>query len=192
MRNHEQTMQYICGGEESFGFLAEDFVRDKDAVSACSLAAEAAAWAKSQDMTLYELLKEMYVRYGFFREALVSVVRKGKEGQEEIAKMMSDYRSDPPRSLGGSPIVVIKDYLNGEALDLTNGSKTPIDMERSNVLQFTTADSTVVSIRPSGTEPKIKFYFGVRAELNDTARFGEVQAELDGKIESIKKEMGLV
>lgn len=192
MRNHEQTMQYICGGEESFGFLAEDFVRDKDAVSACSLAAEAAAWAKSQDMTLYELLKEMYVRYGFFREALVSVVRKGKEGQEEIAKMMSDYRSDPPRSLGGSPIVVIKDYLNGEALDLANGSKTPIDMERSNVLQFTTADSTVVSIRPSGTEPKIKFYFGVRAELNDTARFGEVQAELDGKIESIKKEMGLV
>lgn len=101
--------------------------------------------------------------------------------------MMSDYRSDPPRSLGGSPIVVIKDYLNGEALDLTNGSKTPIDMERSNVLQFTTADSTVVSIRPSGTEPKIKFYFGVRAELNDTARFGEVQAELDGKIESIKR-----
>ena len=192
MRNHEQTMQYICGGEESFGFLAEDFVRDKDAVSACSLAAEAAAWAKSQDMTLYELLKEMYVRYGFFREALVSVVRKGKEGQEEIAKMMSDYRSDPPRSLGGSPLVVIKDYLNGEALDLTNGSKTPIDMERSNVLQFTTADSTVVSIRPSGTEPKIKFYFGVRAELNDTARFNEVQAELDGKIESIKKEMGLV
>ena len=179
MRNHEQTMQYICGGEESFGFLAEDFVRDKDAVSACSLAAEAAAWAKSQDMTLYELLKEMYVRYGFFREALVSVVRKGKEGQEEIAKMMSDYRSDPPRSLGGSPIIAI-------------GSKTPIDMERSNVLQFTTADSTVVSIRPSGTEPKIKFYFGVRAELNDTARFGEVQAELDGKIESIKKEMGLV
>ena len=192
MRNHEQTMQYICGGEESFGFLAEDFVRDKDAVSACSLAAEAAAWAKSQNMTLYGLLKEMYVRYGFFREALVSVVRKGKEGQEEIAKMMSDYRSDPPRSLGGSPIVVIKDYLNGEALDLANGSKTPIDMERSNVLQFTTADSTVVSIRPSGTEPKIKFYFGVRAELNDTARFGEVQAELDGKIESIKKEMGLV
>ena len=192
MRNHEQTMQYICGGEESFGFLAEDFVRDKDAVSACSLAAEAAAWAKSQDMTLYGLLKEMYVRYGFFREALVSVVRKGKEGQEEIAKMMSDYRSDPPRSLGGSPIVVIKDYLNGEALDLANGSKTPIDMERSNVLQFTTADSTVVSIRPSGTEPKIKFYFGVRAELNDTTRFGEVQAELDGKIESIKKEMGLV
>ena len=192
MRNHEQTMQYVCGGEESFGFLAEDFVRDKDAVSACSLAAEAAAWAKSQNMTLYGLLKEMYVRYGFFREALVSVVRKGKEGQEEIAKMMSDYRSDPPRSLGGSPIVVIKDYLNGEALDLANGSKTPIDMERSNVLQFTTADSTVVSIRPSGTEPKIKFYFGVRAELNDTARFGEVQAELDGKIESIKKEMGLV
>ena len=192
MRNHEQTMQYICGGEESFGFLAEDFVRDKDAVSACSLAAEAAAWAKSQDMTLYELLKEMYVRYGFFREALVSVVRKGKEGQEEIAKMMSDYRSDPPRSLGGSPIIAIKDYLSGEALDLTNGSKTPIDMERSNVLQFTTADSTVVSIRPSGTEPKIKFYFGVRAELNDTARFGEVQAELDGKIESIKQEMGLV
>ena len=192
IRENEGKAKYIGGGEESFGYLAGDYVRDKDAVSACSLAAEAAAWAKSQNMTLYGLLKEMYVRYGFFREALVSEVRKGKEGQEEIAKMMSDYRSDPPRSLGGSPIVVIKDYLNGEALDLANGSKTPIDMERSNVLQFTTADSTGVSIRPSGTEPKIKFYFGVRAELNDTARFGEVQAELDGKIESIKKEMGLV
>ena len=158
IRNLEGKMQYVCGGEESFGFLAEDFVRDKDAVSACSLAAEAAAWAKSQGMTLYDLLKEIYVKYGFFDEALVSIVRQGKEGQEEIARMMTQYRNNPPQSLGGSPVITVKDYLTGESLDVKSGRKTPIDMEKSNVLQFITADSTIVSIRPSGTEPKIKVY----------------------------------
>lgn len=192
IRNLEGKMRYIGGGEESFGFLAEDFVRDKDAVSACSLAAEAAAWAKAQGTTLYGLLKDIYVQYGFFRESLVSVVRKGKEGQEEIARMMSRYRNEPPRSLAGSAVVTIKDYLSGETTNTATGRKTPIDMERSNVLQFQTADSTIVSVRPSGTEPKIKFYFGVRAELDDKAKFEETGKALDEKITSIKAEMQLI
>ena len=184
IRNLEGKMQYVCGGEESFGFLAEDFVRDKDAVSACSLAAEAAAWAKSQGMTLYDLLKEIYVKYGFFDEALVSIVRQGKEGQEEIARMMTQYRNNP--------VITVKDYLTGESLDVKSGRKTPIDMEKSNVLQFITADSTIVSIRPSGTEPKIKFYFGVRGELCCEDKFEETRQTMERKIESIKQEMKLI
>ncbi|MDD3108736.1 MAG: phospho-sugar mutase, partial [Alistipes sp.] len=191
IRNLEGEMQYICGGEESFGFLAEDFVRDKDAVSACAMAAEAAAWAKNQGITLYDLLKEIYVKYGFFREALVSVVRKGKEGQEEIAQMMSDYRQNPPQSLGGSPVVLRKDYQSGIVTHVTEGTTETMDMERSNVLQFVTADSTIVSIRPSGTEPKIKFYFGVREELPNVAQFDAVRQTLDAKIEALKSELKL-
>ena len=184
-------MRYICGGEESFGFLAEDFVRDKDAVSACSMAAEAAAWAKSQGKSLYDVLKEIYVEYGFFRESLVSVVRQGKEGQEEIARMMSNYRANAPQSIGGSPVVVVRDYLSGVATDVQSGKTSPIDMERSNVLQFLTADSTIVSVRPSGTEPKIKFYFGVRGELSDVEHFDKVRDALDTKIEAIQHELHL-
>ena len=191
MRNLEGKMRYICGGEESYGFLAEDFVRDKDAVSACSLAAEAAAWAKTQGMTLLDLLKEMYVQYGFFRESLVSIVRKGKEGVEEIAQMMSNYRNNPPTEIGGSPVVTIKDYQKGEAIDVASGTTTPIDMERSNVLQFLTADSTTVSVRPSGTEPKIKFYFSVHTPLSSVDQYTETEKKLDEKIESIKNELGL-
>lgn len=191
MRNLEGKMRYICGGEESYGFLAEDFVRDKDAVSACSLAAEAAAWAKTQGMTLLDLLKEMYVQYGFFRESLVSIVRKGKEGVEEIAQMMSNYRNNPPTEIGGSSVVTIKDYQKGEAIDVASGTTTPIDMERSNVLQFLTADSTTVSVRPSGTEPKIKFYFSVHTPLSSVDQYAETEKKLDEKIESIKNELGL-
>lgn len=188
----EGKMQYIGGGEESFGFLAGDFVRDKDAISACSLAAEAAAWAKSQGKTLYGLLKEVYVEYGFFKEGLVSVVRKGKEGQEEIKGMMAGYRSNPPKSIGGSPVVTIKDYLNSEVRDLKSGSIAPIEIEKSDVLQFITADRTIVSVRPSGTEPKIKFYFGVREELCCLDKFDEVNGRADAKIEALKKELELI
>ena len=184
--------RFIFGFEESYGYLAGPYVRDKDAVSACSLAAEAAAWAKSQGMTLYDLLKEIYVKYGFFDEALVSIVRQGKEGQEEIARMMTQYRNNPPQSLGGSPVITVKDYLTGESLDVKSGRKTPIDMEKSNVLQFITADSTIVSIRPSGTEPKIKFYFGVRGELCCEDKFEETRQTMERKIESIKQEMKLI
>ena len=191
IRENEGKMQYIGGGEESFGFLAGDFVRDKDAVSACSMAAEAMAWAKEKGLTLYDWLKELYVKYGFYREGLVSVVRKGKEGAEEIQRMMVEYRENPPKSILGSPVVLIKDYLSLEQTDLRTGEKSPIVQDRSNVLQFFTEDGTKVSVRPSGTEPKIKFYFGVCAPLCCVDKFYEVQEQLDAKIEAIKKEMGL-
>ncbi len=191
IRNLEGKAQYICGGEESYGFLAGDFVRDKDAVSACSLAAEAAAWAKSQGLSLYELLKRIYVEYGLFREQMVSVVRKGKEGAEEIRQMMSDFRAQPPRTIGGSPVVILRDYQTSLSTDLRTGESKPIELEKSNVLQFLTEDSTIVSIRPSGTEPKIKFYFGVRGELDDTAHFDQAMKQLDARIEKIKEELKL-
>ena len=192
IRENEGKTTYIGGGEESFGFLAGDFVRDKDAVSACALAAEAMAWAKEKGLTLHEWLKELYVKYGFYREGLVSVVRKGKEGAEEIQKMMVDMRTNPPKTILGSPVVKINDFLSLEQTDVVAGTKTPIEQDKSNVLQFFTEDGTKVSVRPSGTEPKIKFYFGVCAPLCCTARFDDVQAELDAKIEAIKKEMNLI
>ncbi len=195
IRNHEGTAwQYIGGGEESFGYLPEDFVRDKDGVSSCAIAAEAAAWAKSEGMSLFELLKQMYAEFGFYKEGLVSVVRKGKEGAEEIKKMMSDYRAVHPKTICGSPVITVKDYLSGEITDTVSGAKTPIEgiSEKSNVLQFLTEDKTIVSVRPSGTEPKIKFYFGVREPLASVDKFDEVNAQLDAKIEQMKKELGLV
>ena len=192
IREKEGVEQYIGGGEESFGFLAGDFVRDKDAVSACSLAAEAAVWAKTKGLSLYSWLKQMYVKFGFYKEGLVNVVRKGKEGQEEIARMMSDYRSNPPQSILGSPVVLIKDYKSLEQTDLRTGKKTPIEMDSSNVLQFFTEEGTKVSVRPSGTEPKIKFYFGVKAPLCCPDHFADVEAQLDAKIENIKKELNLL
>ena len=192
IRENAGKTTYIGGGEESFGFLAGDFVRDKDAVSACALAAEAMAWAKEKGLTLHEWLKELYVKYGFYREGLVSVVRKGKEGAEEIQKMMIDMRTNPPKTILGSPVVKINDFLSLEQTDVVAGTKTPIEQDKSNVLQFFTEDGTKVSVRPSGTEPKIKFYFGVCAPLCCTERFDEVQAELDAKIEAIKKELNLI
>ncbi len=192
IREKEGKEVYIGGGEESFGFLAGDFVRDKDGVSACSLAAEAAAWAKSKGLTLYDWLKQLYVEYGFYKEGLVSVVRKGKEGQEEIQRMMADYRSNPPRTILGSPVVKINDFQSLETIDPVSGRRSPIVQDRSNVLQFYTEDGTKVSVRPSGTEPKIKYYFGVKAPLADVADFDRVEKQLDEKIERIKQELKLV
>ncbi|MBQ2728508.1 MAG: phospho-sugar mutase, partial [Alistipes sp.] len=193
IRENEGKTQYIGGGEESFGYLAGDFVRDKDAVSACSLAAEAAAWAlETKGQTLYEWLQELYVQYGFFREGLVSVVRKGKEGAELIQQMMVDFRANPPKTIVGSPVVKINDYLKGETLDVVTGAVTPIEEDRSNVLQWFTEDGTIVSVRPSGTEPKIKFYFGVKMELPSVAEYETTLAALDAKIEAIKADLKLV
>ncbi len=193
IRENEGKTKYIGGGEESFGYLAGDYVRDKDAVSACALAAEAAAWAKdTMGLTLYEWLQELYVKYGFFREGLVSVVRKGKEGAEEIQRMMVDFRANPPKALAGSQVVKVRDYKSLEETDLATGTKTPIEQDSSNVLQWITADGTVVSVRPSGTEPKIKFYFGVKEPLASVADYDKVLAELDAKIETIKKDLKLV
>jgi len=192
IRENEGKTKYIGGGEESFGYLGGDYVRDKDAVSACSLAAEAAAWAKeTMGLTLYEWLQELYVKYGFYREGLVSVVRKGKEGAELIQQMMVDFRANPPKTIVGSPVVKINDYLTLETTCLKTGAKTPIEQDKSNVLQWFTEDGTIVSVRPSGTEPKIKFYFGVKTPLASVADFEQVQAQLDAKIEAIKKDLKL-
>ncbi len=192
IRENEGKMQYIGGGEESFGYLAGDYVRDKDAVSACSLAAEAAAWAMDTlGMTLYEWLQDLYVKYGFYREGLVSVVRKGKEGAELIQRMMVDFRQNPPKTILGSPVVKINDFQSLETLCVASGEKRPIEQDRSNVLQWFTEDGTAVSVRPSGTEPKIKFYFGVKAPLASVADYDRVLAELDAKIAGIKKDLKL-
>ena len=195
IREQEGKTKYIGGGEESFGYLAGDYVRDKDGVSACSLAAEAAAWCRdTKGMTLYEWLQDLYVKYGFYREGLVNVVRKGKDGAEQIQNMMVEFRANPPKSICGSPVVKIYDYKTLEVLDVESGAKSPIEgiTDHSNVLQWLTADGTKVSVRPSGTEPKIKFYFGVKAPLASVEEFEAVQSALDAKIEAIKEELQLV
>ncbi|MEG1611038.1 MAG: phospho-sugar mutase [Alistipes sp.] len=192
IRENEGKAKYIGGGEESFGYLAGDYVRDKDAVSACSLAAEAAAWAQdTMGLTLFEWLQELYVKYGFYREGLVSVVRKGKEGAELIQRMMVEYRANPPRTILGSSVVRINDFQSLKSIDLKNGVLTPIVQDKSNVLQWFTEDGTLVSVRPSGTEPKIKFYFGVKATLPSAADYDRVLTELDAKIDAIKKDLKL-
>ena len=193
IRENEGVAKYIGGGEESFGYLAGDYVRDKDAVSACALAAEAAAWAKdTMGLTLYEWLQQLYVKYGFFRESLVSVVRKGKEGAEQIQQMMVDFRTNAPKVLAGSPVVKVLDYKSLEETNLVTGEKKAIDQDSSNVLQWITADGTLVSVRPSGTEPKIKFYFGVKEPLPSVEQYDEVLAKLDAKIETIKQDLKLI
>ena len=192
IRENEGVAKYIGGGEESFGYLAGDYVRDKDAVSACALAAEAAAWAKdTMGLTLYEWLQQLYVKYGFFRESLVSVVRKGKEGAEQIQQMMVDFRTNAPKVLAGSPVVKVLDYKSLEETNLVTGEKKAIDQDSSNVLQWITADGTLVSVRPSGTEPKIKFYFGVKEPLPSVEQYDEVLAKIDAKIETIKNDLKL-
>ena len=193
IRENEGKAKYIGGGEESFGYLAGDYVRDKDAVSACSMAAEAAAWAMdTMGLTLFEWLQQLYVKYGFYREGLVSVVRKGKEGAELIQKMMVDFRAKPPKTILGSPVVRINDFLSLEQTDVVSGAKTTIEQDKSNVLQWFTEDGTIVSVRPSGTEPKIKFYFGVKAPLASVEDYDKVLAELDAKSEGIKKDLRLI
>ena len=194
IREQEGLTKYIGGGEESFGYLPGDFVRDKDGVAAITLVAETAAWARdTMGITLYEWLQQLYVKYGFFREGLVNVVRKGKDGAAEIQQMMVDYRQTPPTAILGSPVVKILDYKTLEELDVRTGEKKPIEGidEKSNVLQWITEDGTKVSVRPSGTEPKIKFYFGVKAKLESVDKFDETLAALDKKLEDIAKELKL-
>lgn len=171
IRENEGKARYIGGGEESYGFLPEDFVRDKDSVSSISLMAEIAAWAKDKGMTMYQMLQDIYIKYGYSKEKGISVVRKGKSGAEEIVAMMKNFRENPMKELGGSPVILIKDYASLEATDVVNGTKSKLDMPvTSNVLQYFSADGSKVSIRPSGTEPKIKFYYGVKASSMDEAQ----------------------
>lgn len=183
---------FIGGGEESYGYMIGDFVRDKDAVGACSMIAEIAAWAASKGKTFFDVLVDLYKEYGFYKEGLLSVVRKGKSGAEEIQQMMKDYRNNPPREINGSPVIRIRDIKTLEDKDLTTGKVAKIDLPSSNVLQFYSADGNKVTVRPSGTEPKIKFYFGVKDTLTKKEYFDQTNADLDNKIEAIKKSLGLV
>ena len=192
MRDNEGKKTYIGGGEESYGFLAEDFVRDKDAVSACALMAEVTAWAKDNGKTLFELLQDIYIEYGFGKEKGISVVRKGKSGAEEIAQMMIDFRTSPPVEIAGSKVVTIKDYETLKMTDVATGNVTDLDMPAtSNVLQFFTQDGTKISVRPSGTEPKIKFYIEVRGEMKTRADYDATDAAANAKIEAVRASMGV-
>ncbi|MCE4564892.1 phospho-sugar mutase [Maribellus sp. CM-23] len=192
IRENEGVKKYIGGGEESFGFMPSDFVRDKDAVSACALMAEIAAWAMDQGKSLYELLQDIYLEYGFSREKMKYVVRKGKTGAEEIQQIMTKFRNDPPKELGGSPMEWVKDYSTLVAKNLITGEEKKIDQKiTSNVLQFFTQEGTKISVRPSGTEPKIKFYFEVKGELQARADFDAAEQKADAKIDAIMEELGL-
>lgn len=187
----EGKQQYIGGGEESYGFLAEDFVRDKDAVSACSLLAEICAYAKDNGKTLYDILMDIYKEYGFSKEHTINVERPGKAGAEEIQQMMANFRSNPPKDLGGSTVVLCKDYKTLEARD-ADGNITKLVMpETSNVLQWFCNDGTKVSVRPSGTEPKIKFYIEVKDVLTDASQYEALSNKAMQKIEDIKESLGL-
>lgn len=191
IRLDEGKLQYIGGGEESYGFLAEDFVRDKDAVSACSLLAEICAWAKDQGKTLYDVLMEIYLEYGLAVNKTINVVKPGKSGADEIKAMMENFRLHRPTELAGSPVVCTKDYGVLKAYD-AQGAEQPLDFpEASNVLQWYTADGTKVSVRPSGTEPKIKFYVEVKSHMAQAADYPAAQAEALIKIEAVAKSLGI-
>lgn len=192
IREFEGKRQYIGGGEESYGFLAQDFVRDKDAISACSLMAEIAAWAKDNGKTLYEMIQDIYLEYGFGKEKGISIVRKGKSGADEIKQMMSDFRTNPPKEIAGSPVAFIKDYKTLKQTDVAAGTITDLVMPTtSDVLQYFTADGTKISVRPSGTEPKIKFYVEVRGTLNSRDEYDAVNAAAEAKVDAVKKSLGI-
>ena len=192
IRENEGKLQYIGGGEESYGFLAQDFVRDKDAVSACTLMAEIAAWAKDNGKTLYQLLQDIYLGFGYSREKGISVVKKGKTGAEEIKKMMTTLRSRPPKEIAGSAVILIKDFATLRSIDLRAGETTTLEMpETSNVLQFFTQDGTKISVRPSGTEPKIKFYIEVRGELKSREGYDKAEQAADEKIKAVMASLNL-
>lgn len=191
IRKYEGKKKFIGGGEESYGFLPGDYVRDKDAVGSCSLVAEAVAWAKSRGKTLFELLIDIYAEYGLYKEKLINIVRKGKEGADEIKAMMTGYRNNPPKIINNSNVVKINDYENLISTDCLTGKKTKIDLLKSDVLQVFLADGSKISVRPSGTEPKIKFYFSVNTKLESAAKFEETEKMLDQRIADIIKDMNL-
>jgi phosphoglucomutase len=193
IRKNEGVKKYIGGGEESYGFLADDFVRDKDSVSACTLFAEVAAWAKDNGKTLYQLLQDIYVEYGYSKEAGISLVRKGKEGADEIEAMMKNFRANPMKELAGSPVILSKDFVKLESVDYVKEEVTTLEMPTtSNVLQYFTEDGTKVSIRPSGTEPKIKFYIEVQSSpISSREEILQAEAQADEKINAVKEFFGI-
>ncbi len=191
IKNNEGTRKFIGGGEESYGYLAGEFVRDKDAVISCMLIAEAAAWAADQNKSVFDILADIYMKHGFYREKLVNLVRKGKSGAEEIQKMMENFRNDPPVTINGEAIIRIKDYLSRIEVDLLTSGRREILLPKSNVLQFFTADGSKISVRPSGTEPKIKFYISTKAPLKDKSDYKKVELELENRIDAICKDLGI-
>jgi phosphoglucomutase len=192
MRQNENKKTYIGGGEESYGFLAENFVRDKDAVSACMLLAEIAAWASDNGKTVYELLQDIYVEYGFSKEVGVSVYKEGKSGAEEIEAMMKNFRENPMKELAGSKVFFIKDFSKLTGTDIAENERVTLDMPTtSNVLQYFAEDGTKVSIRPSGTEPKIKFYIEIHSKVNSREELATADAAAVAKIANVRKSLGI-
>jgi phosphoglucomutase len=191
IRKLEGKKKFIGGGEESYGYLVGDFVRDKDAVISCCMFAEAAAWAAEQNKTLYEILIGIYVRYGFYLEKLISVTKKGKSGAEEIQQMMKEFRETPPTEINGLQIFEIRDYKQQVSSNLLTKIKTRIELPKSDVLQFFLEGGSKITVRPSGTEPKIKFYFGVKGKLESIAKYKETEDLLEKQVEDIIKAMGL-
>ena len=185
IRRNEGKKTFIGGGEESYGYLAGEFVRDKDAVMSCALIAETAAWAKDQGKSFFDVLMDIYLEFGFYKEQLMNLVKKGKEGSEEIAAIMNRLRNNPPAEINGSKVVMIKDYLQSVSKDIKNGTETVIDLPKSNVLQFFLEDGSKVSVRPSGTEPKIKFYVSVKGVLERKEDYESVNKRLDDKISAL-------
>lgn len=191
IREKEGKELFIGGGEESYGYLAGEFVRDKDAVMASALIAETATWAKEQGKTMYELLIDLYVKYGFYKESLINIVRKGKSGAEEIQHMMDNFRNNPLKEIAGSKVIEIKDYLLQQCENFVTETIEPINLPQSNVIQFFTDDGSKITVRPSGTEPKIKFYISVKENLCCKEKFEETDQKLTEKIKRISSSLGI-
>lgn len=191
MTKFEGKQTFIGGGEESYGYLIGELVRDKDAVVSSAFIAEMTAYYKDKGSSLFEALLDTYVKYGFYKEKLISLTKKGKTGAEEIKAMMETYRTNPPATLGGSKVITLKDYEKGIETDLTSNTTKPLEFPASDVLQFITEDGSIISARPSGTEPKIKFYCSVNGKLANTAAYAETDKQLDEKISAIMKDLGV-
>ena len=187
IRNLEGKKQFIGGGEESYGYLVGDFVRDKDGVSACAMVSEIVAYYKSQGKTVQNVLAEIYTQYGFYKESLISVTKKGKDGAEQIQKLMAGFRTNRPTEMNGVKVVKVVDVKESKVYDTVNGTESPLQMDKSNVIQFYLADGSKISARPSGTEPKIKYYFSVNEPLPNKEAYKAVESSLERKIEGLKK-----
>ena len=191
MTQRQGKKTFVVGGEESYGYLVGEHARDKDAVVACCMFAELAAYYKDQGKSLYEVLLGLYIKYGFYKEKLISITKKGKAGAEEIKAMMDNYRVNTPTELGGNKVIMLKDYKTSTSKDMRTGEVVKIELPSSNVLQFFTEDGSIISARPSGTEPKIKFYCSVKSELSNKEAFKSTATQLDSKLASMMKDLGI-
>lgn len=191
IKKYEGKKTFIGGGEESYGYLVGDFVRDKDAVISCVMLAETAAWAADNGKSMYQMLKDIYVEFGFYKEKLLSITKKGMAGAQEIKALMERFRNHPPTEIAGSPLIMVKDYESGKARNILTGAESEMGLPKSDVLQFFTANGNKISIRPSGTEPKVKFYFGVKAALPKVEDFDKVDTQLEQMIGEVMKSLEL-